>query len=171
MNHGALDTLIFRFDAAKTDDGTLPHKLHIYKEVDPKTTERPALERPFILITYGLTPGQNQPKSNSYQQPFRDLTRVLVYIETELTIVDGSTIKGGFDKRHQSAINFVSNFIRDNRSLETPAELLAAFGDGPIAVNPDNPPESHTELKDGYRSVFRLLLSYFTTTNDGLEDT
>ncbi len=171
MNHGALDTFIFRFDAAKTLDGTLAHSLHTYKELTGATSERPDLERPFIYIGPGTSSNPNQPKANSYQQPYRDFTKVLIYIETELTVVEGTNIKGGFDTRHLPAINFVSNFISSNRSLTVPAALVVAFGEGPVALKPDNPPESHLSLKDGERSVFFAILSYFTTTDDGQETT
>jgi hypothetical protein len=170
MNHYAVDTLHYNLAAELTlASPAIPHELHKHKEFDLATGERPELDRPFIAVALGLQPPQIQaPKANSFQQPYRDRTRALIYVESPLSWHEGNVLYGGFDRIHVPAVNFIRNFIASYRALPIPLALSSVFGTGNVAMTPDQPPEVPARLKDGERHVFYVLLTYFTTTDDSV---
>lgn len=158
MNHYMVDVLAFHL---KSSTAHLPHNFYTYKELSAKG-ERPQLKRPFIAVALppqvaeaGARPGYLS------EVPVLSKTRAAIYVESPLTVTESGTRRGGFDELHLPAVNAVRSFIRENRSLEIPAELVAAYKDGTIRLRPDQPPEQSARFTDGERQVFFVILSAF----------
>ena len=126
MNHYAVDTMTYWLDVELTAHPAIKHRLIKHKELNLITGERPAVQRPFIAVALPAQPAQlAAPKANSYQQPYRDRTRVAIYVESRLSFADGGEVFGGFDGEHAAAIQFVRDFIASYRALQIPTACLA----------------------------------------------
>jgi hypothetical protein len=158
MNHYMADVLAYHLKQAVAG---LPHHFYTYKDLSSKG-ERPQLKRPFIALSLPPQIGSAGAKPGYLAEvPVLDRTRVAIYIESPLTVTEGGSRKGGFDQLHLPAVKAVREFIRANRSLEIPAELIAAYKDGTVGMRPDQPPEQAARFADGERQVFFVVLSAF----------